>query len=326
MQRLTTHGLMLSLLVFVSLYTQATPQSSAQTHTEFQYAAKFVCGKSDGAFAARGQYFTIINVHNPFAKQVRFRKKFALGEPGERVGKIFGFFPAPQGQEGLGPDKVMGIDCPDIYKHSGISEGTFIEGYAVLHSPAELDVVSVFTAGDDHVATLHTERVPFRKVPFVPQVCSDLKLNLSTGLAPWQITSDPLSSTTEPRAASVLPVAPNFPPLAGSQWVGPFSNSGLVGVSRGNYVYEFSFCLCQGFSNAKLALIGLSDDSARVFLNGTALAPTIPGLTPATAINANAPFIVGTNTVRVIVLNKEQGLTGLNLGGSITATAGACPN
>jgi hypothetical protein len=31
----------------------------------------------------------------------------------------------------------MGIDCPNIYKHTGIPEGTFIEGCAIIESRAE---------------------------------------------------------------------------------------------------------------------------------------------------------------------------------------------
>ena len=31
----------------------------------FQYAIKFVCGKSNGIVAAPGEYWTAINVHNP---------------------------------------------------------------------------------------------------------------------------------------------------------------------------------------------------------------------------------------------------------------------
>ena len=109
-------------------------------------------------------------------------------------------------------------------------------------------------------------------------------------------------------------------------WIGPFPNAGLVPVSRGNYTYEFSFCLCQGFSHAKLALSGLTDDRARVFLNGTPLAPTLAGSNSADLkfISATSPFVVGTNTLRVIVTNSETSLTGLNIKGSMTATAGAC--
>jgi hypothetical protein len=323
MQRLITLGLSLSLLLIVPLSGAVTSQGSAQTNTLNQYAAKFVCGKTDGGLAAPGQYFTIINVHNPSPNaRVNFRKKFALGERDEKVGRKTRFWPAS-----LNADEVMGIDCPNIYKHTGIPEGTFIEGYAVIESRAELDVVSVYTAGREHVETLHTERVPSRKVLNVPEVCPDLKLSINTGSAPWRITADPLAGTTEPRAASVIQlVAPFWGAQAGSAWVGPFPNAGLVPISRGNYTYEFSFCLCRGFSNAKLALSGITDDRARVFLNGTLLTPTLAGSGSADVkfISATSPFVVGTNALRVIVTNSETSQTGLNINGSITATAGAC--
>ncbi|HYV25688.1 MAG TPA: hypothetical protein VE969_10680 [Pyrinomonadaceae bacterium] len=321
MQKLNIFKLLFPLLVIVTLYGQAMPQSSAQTQTEFQYAAKFVCGKSDGELAARGQYFTIINVHNPFSKEVNLRKKFALGKPSEDVGDVSGPFRAS-----IGADKVMGIDCPDIYKHTRTKDGTFIEGYAVLLSPVELDVVSVFTAGEDHVETLNTERVPFRKV--APEVCSDLNMNISTGFSPWRIIDDPISSTTEPRSVTVLlrvndtPVGP-FPFLAGSLWVGPLLNAGIAPVPRGPYKYEFRFCLCRGFSNAKLSLDGFANDSANVSLNGTTITPGLR-FNSVSHIDATSGFVPGDNIITVVVTNKTNSPTGLNIRGSITATAGSC--
>src|SRR5262249_51569475 len=51
----------------------------AQEPTIFEYAVKFVCGKSEGKIVAPGEYFTAINVHNPNdEKPVGFRKKFAI--------------------------------------------------------------------------------------------------------------------------------------------------------------------------------------------------------------------------------------------------------
>jgi hypothetical protein len=322
MQKLITLGLSLSLLMILLLSGAGTSQSSAQTNTVNQYAAKFVCGKSDGDLAAPGQYFTIINVHNPLPNaNINFRKKFALGERDEKVGRKTRFWPAS-----LHGDEVMGIDCPNIYKHTGIPEGTFIEGYAVIESRAELDVVCVYTAGRDHVETLHTERVPFRKVRNIQEVCPDLNLSINTGSTPWRITADPNGGTV-PRAASVVQLsAPQWGSQSGSAWIGPISNAGLVPVKRGDYVYEFSFCLCPGFSNAKLALSGITDDRARVFLNDTLLTPTLAGPLNAniTSISATSPFVVGTNTLRVRVTNNQSSLSGLNIKGSITATAGAC--
>lgn len=322
MQKFTRLGLLFSLFAIVAFYSPATPQCSAQSIV--QYAAKFVCGKSDGKLAAPGQYFTIINVHNPSAKQVKFRKRFALGRPGENVGDVTDvIFPPP-----LKPDHVMGIDCPDIYEHTKTPDGEFIEGYVVLYSPVELDVVSVFTAGDDRVATLHTERVPFRRSAFPP--CSDVDLSINTGFTQWRVVIDPIGNTTEPRAASLMPVifpspnGPPFPPLAGAAWVGPIPNAGSVPVNSGLYIYDLTFCLCQGFSNAKLKLEGLSIDPATVTLNGLTLG-TIPNSNAVTNLSASTGWIVGTNTLRVIVNKRAKGVTGINIRGSITATAGACP-
>ncbi len=324
MQRLITLGLLLSLLAVVSLSSLVSPRSSAQIlNTVNQYTAKFVCGKSKGEFAAPGEYFTIINVHNPATDPskgtVKFLKKFALGERDEHVGKI-----SPYCQTSLKADEVMGIDCPNIYKHLGISQGTFIEGFAVVQTNKELDIVSVFTAGHDQVEAFHTERVPFRKVP--PPGCSDLNLSINTGSTPWRIVVDPLPATTEDRPASIVNVPAIFPipwpSLTTSAWVGPFANSGVVPVAGGDYIYDFTFCLCPGFSNAKLKLQGLADNRGVVSLNGLPLA-TISTI-PTSAISTTAGFITGTNTLRVVVRNFTTSATGLNINGSITATAGRC--
>jgi CARDB len=127
----------------------------------FQYAAKFVCGKSDGEALAPGVYFTAINVHNPTARDVTFRKKFAL--PGREPEKS-GNTPKKPVSADLRPDAALEIDCPDIREHTGVDE-VFLKGFVVLESDVELDVVAVYTAagGDGQVETLHTERVPPRR-------------------------------------------------------------------------------------------------------------------------------------------------------------------
>jgi len=137
--------------------------AGAQTQTR-QYAAKFICGKASDeqvkAFlAAPGIYYTAINVHNPrLERPIRFQKKFALGQPNEKVGKISRWV---RGE--LKADETMQIDCGNIYEHLGIPPGTFIEGFAVIQPTLELDVVGVYTAeAGNGVATLHMERVPLR--------------------------------------------------------------------------------------------------------------------------------------------------------------------
>ena len=157
---------LVTLLVFMVALGAAS--AGAQTPQVRQYAAKFVCGKALDQetalfLAAPGLYFTVINVHNPaLTTPVRFRKKFTVGLPDEKAGKISEFIPAS-----LRADETMQIDCGNIYKHMGVAPGTFLEGFVVLQiqpTRQELDVVSVYTAAPPGggVSTLHTERVAGR--------------------------------------------------------------------------------------------------------------------------------------------------------------------
>lgn len=130
-----------------------------QESPAFQYAAKFVCGKSDGEVVSPGLYFTAVNVHNPTYETIRFRKKIAVALPREKPGPVSKFFDAK-----LGPDQALEIDCRDIFEHAETKAG-FLKGFVVIESDVELDVVTVYTAGgtDGQVETLHTERVPPRR-------------------------------------------------------------------------------------------------------------------------------------------------------------------
>lgn len=163
-------GLVFVLLTVVAVSPGAITTSAqsrrVQSQTEFQYAAKFVCGNVDpGGIVSPGIYFTVVNVRNPSrTKSVEFTKKFAHALPFEKVGKVTEVIRAS-----LGPDEAMGIDCVNIYAHSHIFTGTPIEGYVVINSPEELDVVAIYTAGAPEVQTLHTERVPFRRVAKLPR-------------------------------------------------------------------------------------------------------------------------------------------------------------
>lgn len=150
----------ITLLLLALVLLSTSVSTNAQTLTLNMYAAKFVCGRPDNRIVAPGQYFTAINVHNasPTTRAI-YIKRFAIALPEERPGKISEF-----ARGILGPDEAMGIDCENIYKHTGASPGTFVEGYALLYSPSELDVVSIYTAGHGEVETLHTERVPVRKL------------------------------------------------------------------------------------------------------------------------------------------------------------------
>jgi hypothetical protein len=125
----------------------------------FQYAVKVVLGKSEGEVTAPGEYWTAINVHNPTYMTVQFRKKIAIGLPGEQAGPVSRFFEAK-----LGADEALEIDRRDIFQHVGSDR--FLKGFVVIESPMELDVVAVYTAAgrEGFVETLHTERVMPRRI------------------------------------------------------------------------------------------------------------------------------------------------------------------
>lgn len=121
----------------------------------YQYAVKFVCGKSRGDILAPGEYWTAINVHNPTAKAIRFRKKIAIALPGERPGPVTKFFDA-----GLGPDQALEIDRKDIFGHTE-QKVDFLKGFVIIESERELDVVAVYTAAGEgkQVTTMQVECV-----------------------------------------------------------------------------------------------------------------------------------------------------------------------
>jgi hypothetical protein len=156
------------IVTILGVLVLAAVSAQAQTPQMRQYAAKFICGRATDAqvatfLAAPGSYFTVINVHNPaLSASLEFRKKFTVGLPDEKPGKISEFFGA-----GLKADATMQIECRNIYGHLGIASPTFIEGFVVLEIKdvkQELDVVGVYTAAPPNggISTLHMERVAGR--------------------------------------------------------------------------------------------------------------------------------------------------------------------
>ncbi len=151
---------LIGLLLLVLVIPEA--RCAAQPAPVFQYAVKFLCGRSPGAEVgvAPGEYFTAINIHNPTGDGIEFRKKFALAMPGQRAGQVSRFFDAK-----LGPDEAMEIECREVRDRTGASDD-FITGFVVIESKVELDVVAVYTAvgRTELVETLHVDRVPPRRL------------------------------------------------------------------------------------------------------------------------------------------------------------------
>jgi hypothetical protein len=151
----------------------SVPEAQAQTiKTEFQYAAKVTCsllGSFDDGPLVNGIYRTVVNVHNPRDGRIRFARKVALAEP---VGTDPGpFSVTPFKAATLGPDGAIRIDCGQIAGFfcpiNGVCiDFTAIDGFLVLNSPVELDVVAVYTArsANGEVETIDVEAIQPRQI------------------------------------------------------------------------------------------------------------------------------------------------------------------
>lgn len=149
-----------SVMLMILLTTPFLVSISAAQKTPFQYAVKFVCGKSDGRMVAPGQYFTVVNVHNPGPEGIRFFKKFAIAMPEQKAGPVSRVYDAE-----LKSDEAFSIECNEIREKAHAP--SFAEGFIVFETKFELDVVAVYTtAGSTRtVQTMELERVPVRRTP-----------------------------------------------------------------------------------------------------------------------------------------------------------------
>ena len=134
-----------------------------------EYAAKFVCGRTEETGhgegperkeIAEGDYHTAINVHNPTQNAISIRVKSASTQANGKPGEISRF-----AEIKMGPDEAISLGCTQIHELLGARAG-FVDGFAVIESGVELDVVAVYTTSGERgrVETLDTARVPVRKV------------------------------------------------------------------------------------------------------------------------------------------------------------------
>ena len=125
----------------------------------FQYAVKFICGRSDGQVLSPGEYFTAINIHNPTDSTVVFRYKVAAALPPPTSPPVFSNLK-------LEPDGALEIDCPHILP----DPGGFRKGFVVIESDVDLDIVAVYTVGGrSGQVSIHMERVAPRRPMRLPQ-------------------------------------------------------------------------------------------------------------------------------------------------------------
>jgi hypothetical protein len=136
----------------------------AQSFT-VQYAAKFVCGKADGAALnfAPGTYFTTINVYNTSSEAIQ--KQIVVALPNETAGGTT----KPIAVR-LPPGHAMQVDCKNILGHLK-AEGVPLpalpaDGFVIIRAMSPIDVVGVYTTvATSGITTMTMERPPARKLP-----------------------------------------------------------------------------------------------------------------------------------------------------------------
>ena len=130
----------------------------APARPKFQYAVKFICKSSipgtslgDKAFLP-AHYQTIVNIHNPWTKPAKFRKKLAWAI---EIGR---YFPGE-----LKGDGVATITCQQVTDF-GLHLIHGFEGFLVIESDVSLDVTAVYMAGDKTVASIDVSQIKERRL------------------------------------------------------------------------------------------------------------------------------------------------------------------
>jgi hypothetical protein len=312
--------------------------TSSQPDRVYQYSVKVVQGRtSDVEILGPGQYTTSVNIHNPWCHSVKYQVKLALAGRNSVEGAITLYSSFT-----LGPDGVTEFDSVGFKTLLNATLPAFFEGYFVIQCEEELDVVAVYAGTVEEqtphgLSTIETERVPARMVPRG----RDLSANISTGVAPWVISSVPLVGSTltagllapisNPKCGAwVDPVAANV--QWGAVWVG---ESNCTWTGKGVYTYDYTFDLCCGFHDARICFRLWADNNATVFLNDMSTpVTTVTGNFGATAvapIYITSGFLVGPNLLRIEVenMNPNPGLpaqtSGMMLDGRMCVEAGICP-
>lgn len=133
----------LALLPLIAAGSRTAPEPQVPA-LRYQYAAKIVCSSTKELMGVVPQlYATTINIHNPSDSLAIVTKKLASTVPPgyQRPGKIYPL--TSQAPDRLRPDEALATDCNDISKRAGIPPA--FEGFVVIYSSVQLDVVGVYT-------------------------------------------------------------------------------------------------------------------------------------------------------------------------------------
>lgn len=151
------------LLTGVEVFAQRGDTGTVSGSGQFQYVIKFACGQlffdaannpSGELDGAPGQYYTDINIHNPYSSIAKAHKKFALDGP---KAQIHGPVTSPE-LFVLNPDEALQITCADIRRLTGQypnipndlnivagAKSQFIKGFVVILTKFRLDITAIYS-------------------------------------------------------------------------------------------------------------------------------------------------------------------------------------
>ena len=167
----------------------------------------------------------------------------------------------------------------------------------------------------------------FVDTPCLVKCGGNLNLTMPTGQQGWKLVSGPGSGY--PITPVVVSPYAGWSTVPGASWISVDANRGDQ-RGPGDYVYEYSFCLCALAKGTSLNLAFLADNGAIVKVNNHQIFATSGNMNftgaPRTATYSGIPYwnIPGTNTVQVIVHN-EGSVTGLAALLTVRSDNGACP-
>jgi len=142
--------------IFGLLLLGATPVADAALAPSFgaswRYAAKFICGHSDGHESSggviRGNYNSVINIQAIKSNTLLAFRATALRSDLELEWGV----PSITSQRfDLDSDEGVGLNCYDIKRVLGVEEQRgFVEGFVNVYSSSQLNVTSVVTGEGDY--------------------------------------------------------------------------------------------------------------------------------------------------------------------------------
>ncbi len=152
-----------------------------------------------------------------------------------------------------------------------------------------------------------------------PVICEVGKLNLTTGTAPWIVTSTVNNPGSDPYPPFVIQKHSDWSdPLPGSEWISPIESADnfVSGVT----VFKRCFCLEGDFTELQIYMEMLADDHATVYLDGVIIgisdAP-YNATVPPDVVNVTLLKSRGLHCVEVHVLNDPARAMGFNAFGYI---------